>query len=200
MQPEKLYHIYNHANGIENLFREVENYRYFLRQWEKHIQSIADSLAYCLMPNHFHFLIKVKDQSELEATFGKFETFQKLEYHLSKQFANFFSSYTQSYNKKYQRRGGLFAANFRKKEITSSAYISTVVAYIHTNPVLHGFTKKNLEEWPFCSYNAYLSNRVTLLNVDDILEWFGSKEEFIKFHKAYLEQANYLDKSEEYVI
>ncbi|MFT6214847.1 MAG: cysteinyl-tRNA synthetase, partial [Roseivirga sp.] len=89
MQPEKLYHIYNHANGFENLFREVENYRYFLRQWEKHIQSIADSLAYCLMPNHFHFLIKVKDQSELEATFGKFETFQKLEYHLSKQFSLF---------------------------------------------------------------------------------------------------------------
>jgi hypothetical protein len=41
---------------------------------------------------------------------------------------------------------------------------------------------------------------VTLLNVDDILEWFGGKEEFIKFHKAYLEQANYLDESEEYVL
>ncbi len=81
MLPEKLYHIYNHANGAENPFREAENYRYFLKQWEKHIQPIADTLVYCLMPNHFHFLIKIRSQSELETTFGKFETFQKLSYH-----------------------------------------------------------------------------------------------------------------------
>ena len=80
MLTEKLYHIYNHANEAENLFREAENYRYFLKQWQKHIQPIANTLAYCLMLNHFHFLIKNRKQSELESTFGKFETFQKLSY------------------------------------------------------------------------------------------------------------------------
>lgn len=211
MQPEKLYHIYNHANGTENLFREVENYRYFLRQWEKHIQPIADSLAYCLMPNHFHFLVKIRDESELEAiinsksierkSLGGFQTLQgfkkqeAIEKYVSLQFSHLFNGYTQAFNKKYQRKGSLFNPNFRKKEINSSAYISRVIAYIHTNPVLHGFTK-NLEEWPFCSYNAYLSNKVTLLNVEYVLDWFGGKEEFIKFHQSYPEQANYLEDSQ----
>jgi putative transposase len=46
MLSEKLCHIYKNANGAENLLREAENYRYFLRQWEKYIQPIADTLAY----------------------------------------------------------------------------------------------------------------------------------------------------------
>ncbi|GHE54583.1 hypothetical protein [Roseivirga thermotolerans] len=77
MQPEKLYHIYNHANGNENLFKETENYNYFLGQWSKYIEPIANTLAYCLMPNHFHALVLMKRQEEVEATFGKFRTFQK---------------------------------------------------------------------------------------------------------------------------
>lgn len=192
MQPEKLYHIYNHANGAENLFREVENYRYFLRQWEKHIQPVAYSLAYCLMPNHFHFLIKIREQSELETTFGKFQTFQKLEYHLSKQFSNFFSSYTQAYNKKYGRKGSLFSPNFKKKEITSDEYISRVIAYIHLNPLHHRFTE-NLGQWPFCSYSAYTENKPTLLHLDYALEWFGGREALIEFHHNYLTRTSELE-------
>jgi REP element-mobilizing transposase RayT len=191
MHPEKLYHIYNHANGMENLFREVENYHYFLRQWQKHIHPIADALAYCLMPNHFHFFIKVKNQSKLELTFGKFETFQKLEYHLSKQFSNFFSSYTQAYNKKYQRKGSLFIPNFKRKEITSDNYITSVVAYIHCNPIIHEFCNK-LEDWPFGSYLAYTSERDTLLNKAYILDWFGGREQFIKFHIDYFNNKSFL--------
>ena len=81
MYPEKLFHIYKHDNDAETLFPEAENYHYFLKQWQKHIQPIANTLAYCLMLNHFHFLIKNRKQSELKTTFGKFETFQKLSYH-----------------------------------------------------------------------------------------------------------------------
>ncbi len=192
MQTEKLYHIYNHANGAENLFREAENYRYFLKQWKKHIQPIADTLAYCLMPNHFHFLIKIREQSELESTFGKFETFQKLEYHLSKQFSNFFSSYTQAYNKKYNRKGSLFSPNFKKKEISSNEYLSRVIAYIHLNPVHHGFTE-HLGQWPFCSYSAYIEQKPTLLYLNYALDWFGGREELIAFHENYLTKTSDLE-------
>ncbi len=65
MEADRYYHIYNRANGNENLFRERENYRYFLKQWEKCIPDVADTLAYCLMPNHFHFLIRTKGEVEL---------------------------------------------------------------------------------------------------------------------------------------
>lgn len=62
MTPEKFYHIYNHANGTENLFRSDENYRYFLQRYYHFIPNVADTYAYCLMPNHVHFLIKVKNE------------------------------------------------------------------------------------------------------------------------------------------
>lgn len=60
METEKFYHIYNHANGNENLFIEEENYHFFLQQWDKYISPIADTYAYCLIPNHIHFLIRIK--------------------------------------------------------------------------------------------------------------------------------------------
>jgi REP element-mobilizing transposase RayT len=65
LEPGCFYHIYNHANGSDNLFREEENYYYFLRKWKKYIHPIADTVAYCLMPNHFHWLVKVKDRELL---------------------------------------------------------------------------------------------------------------------------------------
>jgi len=69
--PGSYYHIYNHANGNENLFAEQENYRFFLQQYQKHIRPVADTLAYCLMPNHFHVLIKIRSTEELMAAFPK---------------------------------------------------------------------------------------------------------------------------------
>ncbi len=65
MQPERFYHVYNHANGEENLFRQEENYHYFLKLWTKYIEPIADTFAYCLMPNHFHSLIRIKSRIDL---------------------------------------------------------------------------------------------------------------------------------------
>ncbi len=110
--PNQYYHIYNHANGDDNLFREEENYRFFLQQYHQHIDAIADTVAWCLMPNHFHLLVKIKNEESLLQTFSKFETLEKL---LSKKFSNLFSSYTQAFNKLYQRRGSLFIKNFKRK-------------------------------------------------------------------------------------
>lgn len=78
MQPDTFYHIFNHANGSENLFRSDENYRYFLQQWGKYIEAVAGTYAYCLMPNHIHFLIRTRSEEEMESTFGKFLTIPQL--------------------------------------------------------------------------------------------------------------------------
>lgn len=61
MRPLKYYHIYNHANGFENIFIEERNFRFFLEKYQFYILPIAKTFAHCLMPNHFHFLIKIKD-------------------------------------------------------------------------------------------------------------------------------------------
>jgi REP element-mobilizing transposase RayT len=183
MEPRKHYHLYTHANGFENLFRREENFRYFLLRYQHFIEPVADTLAYCLMPNHIHFLIRVKTEVELEQAFGKFETFQKLEARVSKQFANLFSSYTQAFNKMYGRKGSLFIPNFKRKEIESDQYLTNIIHYIHANPVHHGFVKQ-IQDWKWSSYREIISDECTSwIKKDEITNWFGNMNELIKFHE-----------------
>ncbi|KAF5051718.1 hypothetical protein DSECCO2_416110 [anaerobic digester metagenome] len=65
LEPDKYYHIYNHANGFENVFRCKENYLFFLQKYLFHLLPFFDTYAYCLMPNHFHLLIRVKSREEM---------------------------------------------------------------------------------------------------------------------------------------
>lgn len=58
--PNAFYHIYNHAVGTENLFKSHENYLFFLNKYDQHLSTVFKTLAYCLMPNHFHLLVQVK--------------------------------------------------------------------------------------------------------------------------------------------
>lgn len=163
---EKFYHIYNHANGHDNLFREQKNYIYFLEKYKFHVGPIAETIAWCLMPNHFHLLIKIKSEEEISSAFPKFGTLEKLEdklKFLSKQFSNFFSSYSQSYNKMYLRRGSLFLKNFKRKEITDESYLRNLILYIHLNPIKHGFTK-NITGWKWTTYSSFPKVNSTLLD------------------------------------
>ncbi|MFT5641371.1 MAG: putative transposase [Cyclobacteriaceae bacterium] len=197
MEPETYYHIYNHANGDENLFRSSENYYFFLKQWAKYIEPVADAYCYCLMPNHFHFLVRTKGEAVVsenlgysrDLPFGKFQTFQKV---VSKQFSNLFSSYTQAFNKMYDRRGSLFMPNFKKKEITSDAYLTAVITYIHRNPIHHGFVN-SIDDWSFSSYHAFLSANKTKLKREAVLEWYGNQHGFKSAHKS--ENTSLPDKS-----
>jgi len=63
--PDKIYHVYSHANGNENIFKSDENFRFFLEKYNLYIQPVARTFAYCLMPNHFHFLIQVNTEKKL---------------------------------------------------------------------------------------------------------------------------------------
>ncbi len=65
LEPGKLYHIWTHANGDKNLFREDQNYKYLLEKYCYHIEPVADTYAYCLMPNHLHLMVRVKGEDEV---------------------------------------------------------------------------------------------------------------------------------------
>src|ERR1035437_39957 len=65
LEPEKYYHIYDHSCGSDNLFRIEENYQYFLKKYAAYLSPVFETFAYCLMPNHFHLLIKVKSEEAL---------------------------------------------------------------------------------------------------------------------------------------
>jgi len=121
MVPGSYYHIYNHANGRENLFIEVKNYNFFIERISIYILPFLNLHAYCLLPNHFHLLISIKEIDEIKLL-ESFKTFQKLtdekfqpllEKRVSKSFFNLFSSYAQSFNKVYARKGSLFMPNMK---------------------------------------------------------------------------------------
>ncbi len=74
LQYGQYYHIYNRGNNRENIFIEERNYRYFLKLYAKYIEPIAHTYAYCLLRNHFHFLVRIKTVEEQEKTLRVSET------------------------------------------------------------------------------------------------------------------------------
>ena len=67
--PGGTFHIYNRGNNREILFPEKRNYVYFIRQVQKYLPDIAEIYAYCLLPNHFHLALRIKDMEVLPVKF-----------------------------------------------------------------------------------------------------------------------------------
>jgi len=184
---DRFYHIYNHASGIENLFMANGNYYFFLRQYQKYINPIADTFAYCLMPNHFHLLVKMRSSKELIHLYRKpIIPGSMPELDFAHKFGNFFNSYTKAFNLQNKRHGSLFVESFKRININSDDYFRRLVIYIHLNPVKHGFVNEPAE-WKFSSYNTILSNQTTNLKREYVIELFGDRENFIFVHKLNLE-------------
>ncbi len=188
--PDCYYHLYNHGNADDNIFRNEDNYHYFLQKYAYYINPIADTYAFCLMPNHFHFLIRMKTLLEINP-----QGFQNLadlasntfDKKMSQQMSNFLNSYSKSYNKKFDRIGSLFRDNIKRKHVESDAYFSRLIHYIHANPVVHGFVKE-MSDWKFSSYNGILSDRNSHLKKEEVIQRFGSKHEYLKFHNQKIDR------------
>jgi len=189
--PGKYYHIYNHANGSENLFRTHDNYLFFLKKYAEHILPIADTFAYCLMPNHFHLALRIKNEEEL-SRLPQLSESSDMAKNLSKQFANFFSSYTQAFNKQHNRRGNLFVHKFKRKQIDSDDYFKRLIHYIHFNPVHHNFVK-DLQDWKYSSFESFFSEQASKINREEVIEWFGNRQVFFDFHQKEIEEKMVLE-------
>ncbi|MGH2647821.1 MAG: transposase [Ginsengibacter sp.] len=194
--PSTYYHIFNHANGDEDLFREPENYRYFLQQYYKHINKMADTYAYCLMPNHFHLLVRIKSAEALTTHLPGFKNLAGVAASnlLSKQFSNFFNGYSKAFNKKFDRRGSLFIKNFKKKAILQKDYLLSAILYIHLNPVKHGFTF-HPGDWKWSSYHNFHLERVQLVNA-----LFENEEKYFQMHEEKIKEYTEYEKLENYFL
>ena len=171
------YHLYNRGNNKALIFFENDNYSYFLNQFKKYVSPFCEVYSYCLMPNHFHFFIRINDPVLFE-----------------KGIKNFFISYSKAINKKYQRVGSLFQGRYKVSEITSDSYYTRIITYIHQNPVVAGLVI-NMEDYKYSSYPAYLSEKETMLNKQEVLGWFGGLTGFINDHKLIMDKIelnNYL--------
>jgi putative transposase len=169
------YHIYNRGNNREKLFYEPWNYAHFLQLYKKYIDPIADTYAYCLIGNHFHFLVRIKDSVAVEAINPKDRP-------LWRYFADFFNAYAKMINLKYGRTGSLFQERYRRKKVDSEKYLIQLILYIHRNPVKHGISDK-CENYPYSSYQSILSDKYTRLKSKVIINLFDDRENFIFLHK-----------------
>ena len=184
LQYGQYYHIYNRGNNGETLFRERRNYLYFLGLYAKYIEPIAGTFAYCLLRNHFHFLVQIKDWSKDWQCSEHCQSLQP-----SRAFSNLFSTYTKAFNKAYQRTGSLFEKPFKRKLVASDRYFVALVVYIHKNPQRHHFVD-DLVDWPFSSYHAILSDKPSRIQRADVLDWFGSRSSFQAVHSARLDETS----------
>ena len=182
------YHIYNHAVGGRDLFRETDNYHYFLSLYDKYIEPIADTYAWVLMKNHFHLLVRIKEEEELNLHRTGFKNLSGVEKRkpLHQHFSNLFNAYTKAFNKYYNTRGTLFERPFKRKWIDNENYLKQVILYIHNNPVHHGFCEHPME-YPWSSYLTCVSIKPTKLKRENVVGWFDNEANFKTMHNQKLE-------------
>ncbi|MDP1676103.1 MAG: transposase [Bacteroidota bacterium] len=176
LETDKYYHFYDRSNNNEIIFKEDRNYNDFLERYKEHTEDYLSTFAYCLMPTHFHFLVKI--------TTPDIET-------LRKSIASLLSGYTKSLNRSFERHGSLFQPHSKAKEIDDKGYLLTVMSYIHQNPLRAGLVK-HLEEWKHSSYPA-LAGLVDNPIVDRsfIRQYFPSAEEFKKYSEEIVALIKY---------
>ncbi len=203
------YHIYNRGTNGENIFVQEKNYEYFLKLYEKHISPVADTFAYCMLRNHFHIAVRIKSEEEIIKTLkvstsdskrnlqaaianhdeglqGKplgFENFP------SQRFSNFFNAYAKSINIAYNRTGSQFEHPFGRVPITDDRQFWNVIAYIHQNPQKHKFVK-DFRDWKYSSYGVIISTKHTIVKRDEVMKWFGNRDEYLSLHKDWVTDAH----------
>jgi REP element-mobilizing transposase RayT len=200
------YHIYNRGTNRENIFIEERNYVHFLNLYAKYIEPVAETFAYCLLRNHFHFLVRIRSEEEIKTlrvsfanrehvmqsssvNHGDDQTSKPLgSRYVSRQFSNFFNAYAKAINKAYNRTGSLFQNPFGRVQITNDRQFWHVIAYIHQNPQKHKFVN-DFRDWKYSSYGTLLTDKATHLERDAVLDWFGGKDEYIQRHVEWVGDA-----------
>lgn len=185
IEPEKFYHIWNRGNNRENLFYTAANYEYFLRLYDQFLDPVAETYAFCLLPNHFHLLIRTKPVAV--STAG--ETAKSP---VSIAFQRLFTAYSQAINIQQRRTGSLFQKPFKRLEVKSTRQLAILVRYIHINPQHHGIIE-DFRQYPWSSYERILINRPSKLQKKAVMEWFKNKENYLVHHGISIETSELND-------
>lgn len=202
---EGIYHVYNRTNNKEKLFLSDENRYFFLTKYKQYLSPILDTYSWCLLPNHFHFLIKIKSLTKLLANFQnmnrryltstekKFLAGQIDTSVLAEQtFKRFFQSYSLSFNKYTKRKGNLFYRPFKRLEIIKDSHFTQAMVYIHANPMKHKIVK-DFTTYRWSSWQHLINDKYSSPLKKEIMKWFGNKQRFIQTHmemSEYYYQSN----------
>lgn len=208
--PNQIYHVFNRGIALQPIFWDVKDYQRFLNVvnfyrfvspglrfsyynrllleertnfMEKLLKSGEKQVAifaFCLMPNHFHFLLREVKKEGIE----KFSS-------------NLQNSYAKYFNTKRKRSGALFQEMFKAVRIESDEQLIHVARYIHLNPYTSFLVKdlNQLKSYPWSSFENYLQiQKFEFLETEFLMGFFNSREKFATFT---LDQANYQKQLEE---
>lgn len=186
--PGEIYHVYNRGNGKMDIFRDPQDYRFvhsrvheYLRPSSSHAgdamvpialrkerrksfpQGAFSLVAYCYMPNHFHFLIRQNGETSITALM-----------------LNLWTGYSKYFNKKYDRVGSLFQDQFKAIHVDEDRYLKYLSAYIHQNPTVARMVAKP-EDYEYSSCRDYLSGEKGICEPEIVLEQFENSGAYRDF-------------------
>jgi hypothetical protein len=207
-----IYHIYNRTVDRKPMFVSEDNYAFFIRQFDKYLSDYIKIYSYNLLGNHFHFMIKVNDLTDL-TTVEKSDltTVEKSDLTtlrelsnlnkkpktthdvVSHQFKKFFQSYAMAFNKQQNRIGTLFQTPFKRVRVKDEQYLQELVCYINTNAQKHG-SVVNFTEWKWSSYAKTILNKQTKILKTDVINYFDNLENFIYCHHDYAKKMEGMQK------
>ncbi len=163
--PGHFYHFYNRGAHRAPIFREPDNYLFVLKKMKHYCRALAlTPIAYCLMPNHYHLLIRQDGEHPARLLIQRV-----------------FNSYTKAFNKRYGLSGTLFEDNYKVKMVQEEPYLLHLCRYIHANPVKHGLVS-DVAHWPYSNYLEWVGERCgTLVDRDFVQQLFPSPQSYRDF-------------------
>jgi putative transposase len=178
------YHIYNRGVNRALIFFHDANYYYLLRLLKENLSRYAIGItAYCLLPNHYHLLLKPSQDGDL-----------------SKMMKSLFGSYTQAVNKQQNRQGPLFQSRFRSILVDKDEYLVHLTRYIHLNPVTAGFVGKP-QDWQYSNYLDIIGQRTgSLKDISIVPERFPDGITYKKFVEDDLAETKHIHDLEKYLL
>lgn len=181
---DNYYHIYNRANNSMPLFYNATNYFLFLKLLRDYLYNYAEVLTYCLIPNHFHLLIKtyqkilIQEKDELISINNP----EIIGAKISEQFRQMFIRYSYLIKSQENIKGSIFQKPFKRVLIEDQSQLLKTLFYIHYNPSKHNITG-DYKLYRYSSYIALTSNSRTNIARDHVIELFGTVQNFIDFHQ-----------------
>ncbi len=192
-------YILNDLIPVDNICRliedEIEQGLALLREKRPSRELLVDLCSFCLMPNHFHLLLRQRAEDGISTFMQRLGT-----------------AYTMFFNRKYNRSGALFQGTFKAKHVTNDSYLTHLSRYIHLNPLdlskrdwrhrgLDGRekTRKVLWDYPWSSYRDYLGQNeyASIINSQSILGDFRSPAEYERFVLSW--RAPELERVQEFI-
>lgn len=181
-----LYHIYNQGNNREDIFLKDADYQDFLNRYKTNVEPFCETLAYCLMPNHFHFLVNINEKSIEKIKIGSLFLTK-----ISNGFRLLQSGYASAFNQENKRIGALFRPKIKFKILHNEdeSYAFTCFQYIHQNPIKANLVDK-IEYWKFSSFNEYHNQELVEICHKDM----ATKLLSLNFENFYLDSYQEIDK------